>query len=117
MATWSASLEAGEPRLYSLLHSPTASSPKEATLALHFPSKEEMGIEALENRKTMNHAMAALKNVAGYEIEILVTHAEPKNVEKHKPTKEELIEKAKQIPSVKNALDLFPGSKIIDVEE
>ena len=114
---WYASLESGGSRIYSLFHSATARSPKAGVLELHFPSKEDMGIEALENKKTMSQVTEGLKKVAGYDIEIQITHTEPKKAEKRKLTKEELIEKAKQIPSVKDALDLFPGSTIIDVEE
>ncbi len=115
--SWYSSLESSDHKLFSMLHSATVSEKNSDALDIHFPSPDDIGLEALSDKKILQAVTKSVRAAAGRDITLTVSHDSPEPQKPRKATKAELIEKAKQIPSVKDALELFPGSEIIDVEE
>jgi len=117
-------LEKSEYKLFSILNPAKATIKSQDTIQLVYNSENEMCYEAVNTDNVFSEIKKKFKDNYDKSLSLDILLEKPEKdisasstAEKTKLTKKELLEKVKNDPGVKTALELFPGSEVIDVVE
>jgi DNA polymerase-3 subunit gamma/tau len=114
--TWLAGLATSDAKLHALLAPVSVAAAGTDSLRLLVPHAAEMTWQAVTQKKTHARIVAGFGTHAGRPVALEFTRETPPAAAATPPTREELVQRARQEPLVQKALEVF-GGEIIDVEE